>query len=322
MASGPTQSELEQAHCLELETDRVPRDPSTTAFRQEARLRQARWRERRGYPIGHEPIRGGPGARLLGSRIELEYAIRTGANLMTPGALAAARHRVASRERGETLNSLRLWADLLSSMPLCFNLFGDLQRDPDAADRAVHAWWPDTPGRVSEVRFEWSPGRLDPRYLGDRTAFDVALLLAMPDGTEGVIGVEMKYHEVAKVEKVPSGQRLPRYREVTEVAEREGVFRPGALDAVLGTPWQQIWRDHLLALSMAQHPNRRWPWVRFAVVHPARNGSIASAVGRYQEVLAEDETFSVKSLENLLDTSGAIAKGTAWMLRERYLGRD
>ena len=135
------------------------------------------------------------------------------------------------------------------------------------------------------MRFEWSPGRLDRRYLGYRTAFDVAFLLAMPDGTEGVIGIEMKYHEVAEVEKAPSRLRLTRYREVTEVAERDGVFRPGTLEAVVGTPRQQIWRDHLLALSMSQHPHRRWSWVRFAIVYPALNGSIAAAVGGYKEVV-------------------------------------
>ena len=124
MALGPTRSELQAAHCLELKTDTVPRDRRTTAFRQELRLRQARWREGRGYPIGDEPITGGRRARLLGSRIEFEYAIRTGANLVTPRTLGAARHRVASPERGQRLDALRLWADLLSSMPLCFNLSG------------------------------------------------------------------------------------------------------------------------------------------------------------------------------------------------------
>jgi hypothetical protein len=26
-------------------------------------------------------------------------------------------------------------------MPMCFNLFGNLSLDPEAADRAVHEWW-------------------------------------------------------------------------------------------------------------------------------------------------------------------------------------
>jgi hypothetical protein len=168
-----------------------------TAFRRRERLRQARWREDRGYPIGHQPIRGGKGARKLGSRMEFIFAVQTGANLVTPNALAAARHRAATRERHRTLYLDRLWADCLSSMPMCFNLFGDLSLDANVADRSVHDWWEDVPGRVSEVRFEWSPGRLDDRYLGNKSAFDVAFILDLPDGRQGVLGID----EVSRVRR-------------------------------------------------------------------------------------------------------------------------
>ncbi len=58
-----------------------------------------------------------------------------------------------------------MWADLLSSEALSINLFGDLAADHALADHAVHAWWPDAPGTVADVRFEHSPGRFDPAYL-------------------------------------------------------------------------------------------------------------------------------------------------------------
>ena len=47
----------------------------------------------------------------------------------------------------------------LSSMRMCLNLFGQMWADLTLADKAVHAWWPDAPGKVSAVEFEWSPGR-------------------------------------------------------------------------------------------------------------------------------------------------------------------
>ena len=47
---------------------------------------------------------------------------------------------------------------LLSSMPLRFNLFGDLAGEGEAARRAVRAWWPDVPSGKESVRFEHSPG--------------------------------------------------------------------------------------------------------------------------------------------------------------------
>ena len=83
-----------------------------------------------------------------------------------PRALDAARARTSFIEPHQSFDHQRLWADLLWSPAMAFNLFGDLAADLGLADRAVHAWWPDAPGTVSDVRFAHSPGRLDPAYLG------------------------------------------------------------------------------------------------------------------------------------------------------------
>src|SRR5206468_9319064 len=125
----------------------------------------------------------------------------------------------------------RLWADLLWSPALAFNLFGDLAADLRLADQAVHAWWVDTPGTVTDVRFAHSPGRLDPAYLGNLMAFDVAFVLDLGDGTRGILGVVTGYHDVNRPQP-PKPRRLPRYREITETS---GVFGSKAVDAVNGT---------------------------------------------------------------------------------------
>jgi len=78
---------------------------------------------------------------------------------ITAGASNAARARTAIIERHQSFDHQRLWADLLSAVAMSFNLFGDLAADLELADRAVHTWWPDAPGTVSDVRFAHSPGR-------------------------------------------------------------------------------------------------------------------------------------------------------------------
>jgi hypothetical protein len=173
-----SKEELEGAHCWEPD-DRVPRRPEMTEFRRRLRYHQSQWREANGHPIGSQPIAPNPrgAARLVGSRLPLAYARETGANLLTAGALDAARARTSIIEPHQSFDHQRLWADLLSSAAMCFNLFGDLSADLRLADRAVHAWWPDTPGTVFELRFAHSPGRLDPAYLGNLIAFDVAFVL-------------------------------------------------------------------------------------------------------------------------------------------------
>lgn len=312
-----TNEELSAHHCLEA-VDRVGRDPESTAFKQRARLHQALWREANQWPIGSQPMRPKPTqtARPLGSRIDVDFAHETGANFLTDDAKEAARNRVKNKEPWQTLSVDRLYADMLSSMPMCFNLFGPVAFDPAVAKEAVRAWWPDAPGRVRQVRFEWSPGRrIDGRFLENSSAFDAAFELELESGTRGVIGIETKYHEHSKREDPPSEQRLKRYEKVTR---RSGVFRSDAVDSILGTHLQQIWLDHLLALSMLQDETSNWKWAKFVLVHPAKNPSFARVAEDYVQLLRDSSTFEVRSIESLLDTQALTLEDVA-LFRERYL---
>jgi len=126
-----SKEELEAAHCWEAD-DRVPRRPEMTEFRRRLRYHQSQWREAQGHPIGSQPIAPRPDAgpaRLVGSRLPLDYARETGANLLTAGALDAAKARTSFIEPHQSFDHQRLWADLLSSEAMAFNLFGDSLRD-------------------------------------------------------------------------------------------------------------------------------------------------------------------------------------------------
>jgi hypothetical protein len=307
--------ELEAAHCWE-EDDAVPGRPEMTDFRRRLRYRQARWREANGHPIGSQPIapRRGDKARPIGSRLPLAYAKETGANFLGTGALEAARARASTPERHQRFDHQRLWADLLWSPTLAFNLFGDLAGTSHLADRAVHAWWPDTPGTVSEVRFAHSPGRFDWAYLGSLRSFDAAFVLDLGDGTRGIIAVDVQYHEHAKPHIAkPIGR--PRQR---EVAERAGIFTPGAVDAVDRTDLLVTSLEHLLLLSMLQHESGRWSWGRYIVVYPAGNTDFADACTRYTKLLADQSTFSTTTIEELVDADALPTQTTA-ALRDRYI---
>jgi hypothetical protein len=314
--AAPSERELEAADALERD-DRVPGRPEMTAFRQRLRLHQSRWREAKGYPIGTQPIVPKPGkpSRPLGSRLPVDYAEETGANFLTPAALEAARARVSTKEPRQSFDRQRLWADLLWSPSMAVNLFGDLAADLARADRAVHAWWPDAPGRVSAIRFTHSPGWLDPEFLNSLREFDAMFELDLGDGTLGVIGVDVKYHEWTKPE-VPRPENLERY---LQVAKRSRAFRRGAVDSVKGRSGLAVtWLEHLLMLSMLQHPSKRWHWGRYVVVHPSGNVDYAEAIERYRILLADDSTFAAITLEELL-SSDALRRKTVKLLRERYV---
>lgn len=106
-----------------------------------------------------------------------------------------------------------------SSQPPCFNLFGELQQDLGLATGALQRLFP---GRVAEliaIDFEHSPGRSNPAYTADRSAFDVFVTHKTPTGARGFIGIELKYHESMSDKLAP---HRPRYG---EVAAAMGVFR-------------------------------------------------------------------------------------------------
>src|SRR5215813_3281187 len=207
MVGYPTREELERRRAWE-QGDQVPGRREMTAFRRRLRYHQAVWREAHGHPIGTQPIapRAGQHRREVGSRLPLDYAQKTGANFITAGAFKAAKERLTLVEPNQSIDHQRIWADMLWSPAIAFNLFGDLAGNPTAADRAVHAWWPKAPGKVLEIAFSHSPGWLDPRFLNSLRVFDAMISLGRRDGPRGVIALDIKYHERAKAR--PRGLRI------------------------------------------------------------------------------------------------------------------
>ena len=91
--------------------------------------------------MGVNPMKPSP----LGNMIAPATARKTEANFLNEDIRRVVRNRLANPQEHQTIDEERLYCNLLSSMPLCFNLFGILQTDLELADRAVHAWWPDVP---------------------------------------------------------------------------------------------------------------------------------------------------------------------------------
>ncbi len=313
----PTRDELEEAYCWEAD-DQVPGRPAMTAFRRATRYHQHRWRQTNHHPIGTQPMVPKPGdarVRPVGSRLPLDYARDTGANFLTAAALDAARARTGYVEARQSVDHQRLWADLLSSVALSFNLFGDLAADITLADRAVRSWFPDAPGRVRELRFVHSPGWFDHAYIHSLRSFDTVFTLDLDDGSHGAIAVSVKYHERNKAE-TPRPENLARYG---EVAERAQVFAPGAIASLKERgDLCEMWIEHLLLFSMLQHPGDGLTWGRYLVVHPSENCDVADACDRYRNMLTDGASFATMTLEQLLD-SEVLAGPTVTALRDRYL---
>lgn len=187
--------------------------------------------------------------------------------------------------------------------------------DLDLATRVLRRLWPDRVARVTRIAFEYSPGRGNPTYTCDKTAFDVYVEHATPGGGRGFVGIEVKYHEA--LGETPAKHRS-RYDEVTRAM---GCFKPGRMSDLGREPVQQIWRDHMLAGSMLLDAAARLETALYVVLHPEDNGQCGTAVQLYRNHLSDTRTFDAVTLEAVV---GAIEAETdaAWIrdVRDRYLG--
>jgi hypothetical protein len=309
------------------DVDRVPGRPEITAWRRAARLHQHLWREHHGWPVGAQrrPARLGGGSRSVGSLVDDEIARDKGTNFLHPSGFDAATERVTHPQPFQTLDESALFADLLHPTALACNLFGPLWADPALAVAVLERWFRDAAGRDArcEVRFDWSPGRRNRRWIDDTTAFDAAFQLS---GTSGdrLIGVSVKYHDYPNAQPVvtDSDRRLVRRAgdRLIEVTERAGLFRGSDwLDQVFGTDLERIWRAHALAHSCVQDDDGITSSL-FVLVAPAGNGAWADAAERYGRLLTTKArtTFAFRTLEEMVEHAAALLPH-ADALRARYL---
>src|SRR5687768_5195776 len=106
-----------------------------SAFQRKARVLQSLWREQNRLPMGRHA--GTRGARPLGSRLAMPDAEAGLWNFLSENIQAVVRREVLdpARSKGKLYKKPRIFDDLLSSQPLCFNLFGELQCDLELATR-------------------------------------------------------------------------------------------------------------------------------------------------------------------------------------------
>lgn len=282
--------------------------PTDSAFQKRCRLQQALWREANDLPIGHKP-----NGELLGSRIAMPRAKERLENFLTPTIRDVVRAEVMDpvRAADKLFGEPRIYDNLLSSQPLCFNLFGELSVDLESATRVFQKLDPRREiERVTAIRFEHSPSRGDPRYTGDRSAFDVFVEYDSRRGKRGFLGIEVKYHEALTDEAAP---HRARYDELAAACGWWAADRAG----LQKKPLQQMWRDHLLAASLVV--NGDFDEGAFVFLAPAGNAPCTQAVAAFQKYIACDDVFAFWNLEDVIDAITSAHPDAGSALRSRYV---
>ena len=118
-----------------------------------------------------------------------------GMNFLNRTIFEYARSRVKEKRRDETIDTYRLFNNMLSSQPMCFNLFVPLRA---AARRQFlsRIFQRSLPHlnieRVIKVRVEYVPVPIE-EYINDKSAFDAFVEFRANDGNNGCIAIETKY---------------------------------------------------------------------------------------------------------------------------------
>ncbi|MDP2774203.1 MAG: hypothetical protein Q8O61_11665 [Nocardioides sp.] len=250
----------------------------------------------------------------LGSYLDKsEVAVNPRLNFLSDEALAHAEMRISQvRAEGGALDPTRLKHNMLSSMPLCFNLFGTMRGEPDFLEVFRELFDPEAT-TITDVVCEWAP-QPSSDFLGDRTAFDAIVFYESKAGPR-FCGIETKYTEAFSATEYDSA----RYAAVTQ---ESGWFKEPAVALVelRGRKTNQLWRNVMLAAAVEAYGQHGTGWV--AVVALQEDPGVKDAMGALVPALADAERLKFVPIETILDSADGQPSLERWAadFRQRYVG--
>ena len=179
-------------------------------------------------------------------------------NFLTGYAFDYAKKRVnpENKKPYETIESDRLFNNLLSSQPMAFNLFCPLQQmlkeSSKIATKVIKAALPNYPiHKVTEVELEFIPKEYK-ELTGEKSAMDAIIKFEDEHGKNGFIAIETKYSENLGTniayDRDKNGKKIPRVKSIEAVKELKCFNADEEQSIVKGdTPLTQIYRNFLLS---------------------------------------------------------------------------
>lgn len=297
----------------ELDKYEVNYKPDTN-FASNARLLQSKWRVKKGYPKNNI-IKSN-----YGNFVETEFAKDNKVNYLTNNIKKLVTEKISEiRSLGGLVGEPRIWNNLLSSQPLCFNLFGELYLDLNLATIYFKKLFPELVEKIVKIDFEFSSKRNSP----DNSAFDVYVEYLNKNNAKCFFGIEVKYQEkLTEESKLKASNTFESHKtDYVKMTKDCNYFKEDALEIINKVPLSQIWRDHLLSFNMSNDSING----SFIFLYPFDNDECKEAVNEYKKQLKssneEQSHFLERDLNIFIKTLDEILNEN-WTkeLKERYLG--
>jgi hypothetical protein len=293
--------------------DLGPQSTSDNAFTAKMRRHQSWYRAK----VLRLPFGTGPQAKskhYYGNMLTQKDGA-AGKNFLTPEIAKVAKKRVAQNKG--TVEPFRLFHNMLSSQPMCFNLFGPLVNDLDLARKLIDALVPERVVRVLRVEIEWAP---EPKseYLNDRTAFDAFVEYLDAEGKKYALGIETKLTEPFSQKEYDSES----YRRWMKF--NDAPWKADAESRVAAIAHNQLWRDHLLAFALEKHRKSKYSRCHFMLVRHPDDQACEKITNTYRSLLSNEESFIDMPMDRLIDSwlpRVQDEKNKSWLeaFQERYL---
>jgi len=274
--------------------------PVENGFKKRMRFHQAWWRA---FVLaekpGSHPVRKN---ETLGSTIlngDVTYK-----NFLSENIIKVVRKTTQDRDMNNSgiMEEDRLFNNLLSSQPLCFNFFGELKTDLSLALQVLKPFYPDFT-KVVDVKFEFAPSN---NYTNDNSAFDVAFEV-MTGKQKGLLGIECKYTDSFS----PKEYDKEAYRRIYKLGKDKVFIAP--YKKFTAGKYNQLFRNQLMGEALVQ--NKEYDFVLTGLFcHPDDNGAQKTGT-EFQGMLNDGKSkFQVITYRDYLESIQQLR--ISWELRE------
>lgn len=244
----------------------------------------------------------------------------TGRNFLLPETFRYALERIHNKKKNETIDEYRLFNNLLSSMPMAFNLFQPLmlikEKNLDALNSIIKTAFSNiSVETVTDIKIEFIPDN-PKNYTNDLSAMDAVIEAVDSEGDKSLFAIEVKYTDsLGKNKAVDNDTKY-------NVAKELGLFTDEGLEFVkLGC--SQIYRNFLLAEKYRQVHNFKNSYS--VILAPKEHPSTQNEIDPILKFLKPEFRYKIINLhlEDFVDAieSNCPEEYINWIkrFRERYL---
>lgn len=247
----------------------------------------------------------------------------TGKNFFLPETFQYAKERVGNRKPEETFDEFRLFNNLLSSMPMAFNLFHPLmlmlKENPVLATSVIQSSFKDFPiAKVTEIGIEFIPTPID-KYTHDKSAMDAYIKFTDCNDRAYIIAIETKYTDSLGTNEAKGIDKQK------ELFSTLGIFTNSFLDKIKHgeVKISQIYRNILLTERYRIVENLEDSYS--IILSPAKYPSTKREIQSVYKYLPDDKKYKLQALpledfvENLITGSPDFYRNIFIKFKKRYL---